>query len=217
MACKTTIQTEIELHLRNLDNAWQKFTFISFSIVNPLIPESDWLLPGANRYLVVVVVGLCQSLPLSITLTLRVARWNHVLTRVAIFNKGFVVQLVLNHTWWQRSLTLKMLDAAAVSHQQTLGLPSGAQENKINPQQPSQLPLPAKFDDAERAKTSRVLDEMDPSLPDSRINPNTSKPVPYCVPRLCRRHSSHSESTKKKLLMKKFALLSIVFSMFAAI
>ena len=44
MACKTTIQTEIELHLRNLDNAWQKFTFISFSIVNPLIPESDWLL-----------------------------------------------------------------------------------------------------------------------------------------------------------------------------
>ena len=116
MACKTTIQTATELHLRNLDNAWQKFTFISFSIVNPLIPESDWLFLGANRYLVVVVVGLCQSLPLSITLTLRVARWNHVLTRVAIFNKGFVVQLVLNHTWWQRSLTLKMLDAAAVSH-----------------------------------------------------------------------------------------------------
>ena len=77
---------------------------------------STFYLLGANRYLVVVVVGLGQSLPLSITLTLRVARWNHVLTRVAIFNKGFVVELVLNHTWWQRSLTLKMLDAAAVSH-----------------------------------------------------------------------------------------------------
>ena len=82
--------------------------------------------------------------PLSITLTLRVARWNRVLTRVAIFNKGVVVQLVLNHTWWQRSLTLKMLDTAAVSHtKKTSGLPSEAQENEINPQQPSQLPLPA--------------------------------------------------------------------------
>ena len=77
---------------------------------------STFYLLGANRYLVVVVVGLCQSLPLSITLTLRVARWNRVLTRVAIFNKGVVVQLVLNHTWWQRSLTIKMHDTAAVSH-----------------------------------------------------------------------------------------------------
>ena len=99
---------------------------------------------GANRYLVVVVVGLGQSLPLSTTLTLRVARWNRVLTWVAIFNKGVVVQLVLNHTWWQRSLTLKMLDTAAVSRtKKTSGLPSEAQENEINPQQPSQLPLPA--------------------------------------------------------------------------
>ena len=105
---------------------------------------STFYLLGANRYLVVVVVGLCQSLPLSITLTLRVARWNRVLTRVAIFNKGVVVQLVLNHTWWQRSLTLKMLDTAAVSHtKKTSGLPSEAQENEINLQQPSQLPLPA--------------------------------------------------------------------------
>ena len=48
MACKTTIQTEIELHLRNLDNAWQKFTFISFSIFNPLISKSDWLLISPN-------------------------------------------------------------------------------------------------------------------------------------------------------------------------
>ena len=105
---------------------------------------STFYLLGANRYLVVVVVGLCQSLPFSITLTLLVARWNRVLTRVAIFNKGVVVQLVLNHTWWQRFLTLKMLDTAAVSHtQKTSGLPSEAQENEINPQQPSQLPLPA--------------------------------------------------------------------------
>ena len=96
---------------------------------------STFYLLGANRYLVVVVVGLGQSLPLSITLTLRVARWNRVLTWVAIFNKGVVVQLVLNHTWWQRSLTLKMLDTAAVSHtQKTSGLPSEAQENEINPQ-----------------------------------------------------------------------------------
>ena len=45
-----------------------------------------------------------------------------------------------------------MPDTAVVSHQETSGLPSGAQENGINPQQPSQLPFPAKFDGANGPK-----------------------------------------------------------------
>ena len=45
-----------------------------------------------------------------------------------------------------------MPDTAVVSHQETSGLPSGAQENGINPQQPSQLPFPANFDGANGPK-----------------------------------------------------------------
>ena len=130
---------------------------------------STFYLLGANRYLVVVVVGLGQSLPLSITLTLRVARWNRVLTWVAIFNKGVVVQLVLNHTWWQRSLTLKMLDTAAVSH----------------------------------TKKTKLIRNSQVSFHSLRVRQ-------YDILATLNRR-------KKKLHMKKFALLSIVISMFAAI
>ena len=45
-----------------------------------------------------------------------------------------------------------MPETAAVSHQETSGLPLGTQENENSPQQPSQLPLPAKFDGANGPK-----------------------------------------------------------------
>ena len=45
-----------------------------------------------------------------------------------------------------------MPDNAVISHQETSGLPSGTQENEDNPQQPSQLPLPGKFDGANGPK-----------------------------------------------------------------
>lgn len=89
--------------------------------------------------------GGCRVMPISTVVNhVNLARCTLELCAYTIFNKGVAVQLVLNHTWWQRSLTLKMLDTAAVSHtKKTSGLPSEAQENEINPQQPSQLPLPA--------------------------------------------------------------------------
>ena len=99
-------------------------------------------------------VGLGQSLPQFQPCALHAG--DHVLTRVAILNKVVLLLLLLNYsancTWWQRSLTLKMPDNAAKSHQETLGLPSGTQENEDNPQQPSQRPLPGTFDGANGPK-----------------------------------------------------------------
>ena len=45
-----------------------------------------------------------------------------------------------------------MPETTAVSHQESPGLPSGVEENEINPKQPTQLPLPAKFDGANGPK-----------------------------------------------------------------
>ena len=44
------------------------------------------------------------------------------------------------------------------------GLPSGTEQNQTLPQQPSQLPLPARFDGANGYKPGRVLDSVEPPL-----------------------------------------------------
>ena len=45
-----------------------------------------------------------------------------------------------------------MPDIAALSRYKTTGLPSGAEDNEINPQQLTQFPLPAKFNGANGPK-----------------------------------------------------------------
>ena len=58
----------------------------------------------------------------------------------------------MNSTWWQWWDTLEIPETTAVSHQESPGLPSGVEENEINPKQPTQLPLPAKFSGANGPK-----------------------------------------------------------------
>ena len=88
-------------------------------------------------------------MPIFVTVMLALcnACWDLVLSRAAMLIKH-VLCLVLptDTTWWQQWDTLKMPDLEERTHQELL---PAAGQNQTQTQQPSQLPLPTRFDGAD--------------------------------------------------------------------